>query len=171
MPIHPIVVHVPLVLAGLTPLVAGWLAWQTWRGKGSRRAWLVAFALQAVIVGSALVAIDTGGDEADVVRKVVPHGVIGAHAHAARQFTIGAGAVAAMLLAAVVFTDKKAAVAGGVAAAAAVFVVVLGLRAGHAGGKLVFQYDAGAAYVKVPGTGTTAGREPPPGAAAPAPVP
>lgn len=170
MPIHPIVVHIPLVLAGLTPIVAGWLAWQTWQGRGSRRAWFVAFALQAVIVGSALVAIDTGGDEAEVVRKVVPHGTIGEHAHEARQFTMAAGAVAAMLLAAVVFTDKKAAVAGAVAAAASLFVVLLGIRAGHAGGKLVFEYDAGAAYLKIPGTGTTAGREPPPGAPAPAPT-
>ena len=169
MPLHPIVVHIPLVLAGLTPVVAGWLAWQTWRGRGSRRAWLVAFTLQAVIVGSALVAIDTGGDEADVVRKVVPRGAIGAHAHDAKQFAIGAGAVGVMLLAAVAFTEKKAAVAGGVAAAAAVVVVLLGVRAGHEGGKLVYQYDAAAAYVKVPTAVPTAEGGPPPGAPAPAP--
>jgi uncharacterized membrane protein len=145
-PLHPLIVHVPLVLAGLVPIVAGFLAWQTWRGRGSRAQWLVAIALQAVIVIGALVAIDTGGDEAGTVHTVVPRDAIHEHAQAAHWFEYASFATLAVLVVAAALRERRAAIAGLVAAVIAAVMVATGIRAGHLGGKVVFEYDAPAAY-------------------------
>jgi hypothetical protein len=145
-PLHPLIVHIPLVLAGLVPIVAGFLAWQTWRGRGSRRQWLVALALQAVVVIGALVAVDTGGDEAGTVHTVVPREAIHAHAQAAHWFEDAAIATLVLIGVATALRDRKAAVAGIVATVVAAGMVAIGVQTGHLGGKIVFQYDAPAAY-------------------------
>ncbi|HTJ45372.1 MAG TPA: DUF2231 domain-containing protein [Kofleriaceae bacterium] len=146
MPLHPLIVHIPLVLAGLVPIVAAYLARETWLGRGSRRAWLVPLALQVVIVATVLIAIDTGGDEAGVVRAVVPRDAIHDHAGAAHWFEYATIATLAILAAAAWLRDRRAAIAGFVATAVALVTVVIGIRVGHLGGKLVFEHDAPAAY-------------------------
>ncbi len=146
MPLHPLIVHIPLVLCGLTPIVAGFLAWQTWRGRGSRRAWLVALALQLVIVGGVLIAIDTGGDEAGVVHSVVPRDAIHEHADAAHWFEYATALTLVLVIAATALRDRRSAIAGGAAAVIALVTVAIGIRVGHLGGKIVFECDAPAAY-------------------------
>ena len=147
MPLHPLIVHIPLVLAGLVPIVAGFLAWQAWRGRAGRKSWLVALALQAVIVIGALVAVDTGGDEAGTARKVVPREAIRDHAQAADWFEYATFATLVPLAAAALLREpKQAAIAGAVAAVLALVMVAIGIRVGHLGGKVVFEHDAPAAY-------------------------
>ena len=146
MPLHPLIVHIPLVLAGLVPIVAGFLAYQTQRGRGSRLQWMVALALQVAIVIGALIAIDTGGDEAGVVRSVVPRDAIHEHADAAHWFEYATFATLALIAAATFLRDKRSAIVGWVATAVAAVTVVIGIRVGHLGGKVVFEYDAPAAY-------------------------
>ena len=146
MPLHPLIVHIPLVLAGLVPFVAGFLAWQTGRGRGSRWAWAVALALEAAIVIGVLIAIDSGGDEAGVVRSVVPRDAIHEHADAAHWFEYATFATLALLIAATFLRDKLSAILGWIATAVALVTVAIGIRVGHLGGKVVFEYDAPAAY-------------------------
>lgn len=148
MPLHPLIVHVPLVLAGLTPIIAAYLAWQTWRGRDTRRGWLVAIALQVVIVAGAVIAIDTGGDEAGVVHTVVPREAIRDHAGSARWFEYASGATLALLAASAVLRDRRAAIAGGAATVVALATLAIGIRTGHLGGKIVFEHDAPSAYKK-----------------------
>ena len=154
MPLHPIVVHIPLVLAGLIPIVAGWLTWRTLRGASNRRAWAAALALQAVVLGGALVALRTGGQEEERVEERVPEAAIEVHEERAEAFTIGAGVVGALLLAAVALRGRGAAAAGAAATVAAAVVVLLGVRTGEAGGQLVYVHDAPAAYAQ-PGAATS----------------
>ena len=146
MPLHPLIVHIPLVLSGLVPIVAGFLAFQTQKGRGSRKQWLVALALQAAIVIGVLIAIDTGGDEAGVVRSVVPRDAIHDHADAAHWFEYATFATLALIAAATFLRDKRAAIVGWIAAVVALVTCVIGIRVGHLGGKVVFEYDAPAAY-------------------------
>jgi hypothetical protein len=142
MPLHPAIVHIPLVLCGLVPIVAGFLAWQAWRGRGSRRAWLVAIALQLVIVITAYVAADAGSDDAHVISGAVPRDAIHEHAQAAGWFEWANDATLALLVAAAALRDKRSAIAGFAATAAAAVTVAMAFRVGHLGGKIVFEHDA-----------------------------
>ncbi len=145
-PLHPVIVHVPLVLAGVVPFVVGWLTWRAFRGGASRRAWLVALALQAVVVGGALVALETGGDEEERVEQVVPEAAIEAHEARAELFTIGAGVAGLLIAGAVALRGRASGAAGAAATAASLVVVLLGVRTGSAGGELVYQHGAAAVY-------------------------
>jgi hypothetical protein len=145
MPLHPAIVHIPLVLCGLTPIVAAFLAWRTWRGHGDRRAWLVAIALQLVIVIGAYVAANAGSSDAHAIGGAVPRDAIHEHAQAAGWFEWAADATLALLVAAAALRDKRSAIAGFAAAAVATVTVAIAFRVGHLGGEIVFEHDAPAA--------------------------
>jgi len=145
MPLHPAIVHIPLVLCGLVPIVAGFLAWQTWRGRGSRRAWAVAIALEAVIVLAAYVAANAGSDDAHTIAGAIPRDAIHDHASAARWFEWANDATLALLVAAAALRDKRSAIAGFVATATAALTVAIAFRVGDLGGRIVFEHDAPAA--------------------------
>ena len=79
LPLHPALVHVPLGLAFVIPLVALALTVLVWRGVVSKKAWAMMVALQAVLVAGGVVAIKTGGAEEERVEDIV-HGK-GAYHH------------------------------------------------------------------------------------------
>ena len=147
MPLHPMLVHLPIALAVVMPLVSLGLlvAWR--RGALQRRAWFVAVALQAMLVGSGLAAIRSGESEEHRVEQVVAESAIEAHEEAAGAFVIGAGAVLALALGAGV--QRRETTARRIAAlsvAGTLGVLALGYRTGHAGGELVYRDGAAAAY-------------------------
>ncbi len=149
LPLHPAIVHFPLALAMLMPVVAAGLAWTIWTRRMGPRAWLSVVALQGLLAGSALVAINTGSSEEERVEQVVPERALHQHEESAEQFGWATGA--ALVLSALVLLARSRSVAGGVTVAAVVATVVmsaLALRVGHAGGELVYSHNAGAAYAR-----------------------
>jgi len=54
---HAVVVHIPIALGVLMPLVAGGLLLAWWRKWLPPRSWALAIVLQAVLVGSGVVAL------------------------------------------------------------------------------------------------------------------
>jgi hypothetical protein len=144
---HPKVVHLPMALAVLMPLVSAGLlaAWTT--GLLPRRAWVVAVALQAVLVGSGVAGLRSGEAEEERVERVVAETLIEAHEEAAEAFVWAAGAILVLQLAAAFLGGE--ALARGVAAAAVagtLVVLFLGYRTGEAGGRLVYEHGAASAY-------------------------
>lgn len=157
LPVHPMVVHVPMALGVLMPVVAGALALAWWRGWLPGRAWLVAVGLQAVLLVSGLVALRTGETDEDRVERVVAERLIEAHEEAAKVFVGGSAAVLALMVAAAALARKRS--GPGLAAIGALGTVVvlgLGYRTGHAGGSLVYQHGAGQAYGAGPGSAPAA---------------
>ena len=147
LPLHPALVHVPLGLAVLMPIFAGGFAWALWTGRIRPSGWLAVVALQALLVGAGLVAINTGGNEEDRVERVVAKGAISQHEEAAEQFVWAGGATLA--LTALVFVFRRPVAARALAAAAVVAtlgVAGLGYRVGQAGGRLVYEQGAASAY-------------------------
>lgn len=148
MPLHPALVHLPLALAMLLPLL-GLLAFVAmWRSPADRRGW-GAFTLSAALMaGSAFVALQTGEQEEDRVEVVVSHAALHAHEELAEQFL--ALSVALAIIAAIALAAHSKPVAGRPLAALAVLVsaaaLVQGLRTGHAGGELVYTHNAASAY-------------------------
>src|SRR5690606_12941441 len=85
-PLHPAMVHFPVAFAALAPFAAlaalvairaGWLP---------ARAWIAIVALQALLAGSAWLAIETGEEQEDRVEQVVPKRFIHEHEEAGERF-------------------------------------------------------------------------------------
>ena len=144
---HPKVVHIPLALGVLMPLIASGLALAWWRGWLPWRAWLVAVGLQAVLLVAGVVALRTGEAEKERVERIVSESLIEAHEEAAEVFVWGSGAVLAMMLAAAAFSQKRSGLPiAAVATVGTLVVLGLGYRTGQAGGSLVYEHGAAQAY-------------------------
>ena len=147
LPLHPALVHVPLGLAMLLPLLAAGFAWVIWTGRAHVHVWLTIVALQALLVGAGYVSIRTGEAEEDKVETVVQKSFIHEHEARADQFVWAASATLA--LAVLVLVVKKQSVAGSLIAVVVVATLVvagLAIRTGLAGGELVYVHGAASAY-------------------------
>jgi uncharacterized membrane protein len=147
LPLHPSIVHIPMALAILMPLIAGGILFAWARGSLNRRSWFIAVALQAILVGGALAAMNTGEADEERVEAVAPEAAIEAHEEAAEIFTWAAVAVLVVFAAAAVLPGERTRKLAAVAATLGTLVVFgLGIQVGHAGGELVYRHNAGAAH-------------------------
>ncbi len=147
LPLHPALVHIPLGLAFVIPVLAAGFGWAIWTGRLRLRAWLVVVALQAVLLGGGLLAISTGQREEERVEKVVPETALSRHESAAEQFVWLTGLT--LVPAGLVFLLRRRAATGMLTAASVagtLLVAGAAIRVGHAGGELVYVHNAGAAY-------------------------
>ena len=145
---HPKVVHVPIALGVLMPFVASAVLLAWWRGWLPHRAWLLALGLQAVLVGSGIVALRTGEAEEERVERVVAERFIEEHEEAAEAFVwTGGGVLALMALAAALAKGRLGLPIAAVATLATLVVFTLGYRTGQAGGSLVYAHGAASAYL------------------------
>lgn len=160
-PLHPILVHLPLTLAVLMPLVAFGLLLALWRQWLPRRTYLLAVILQALLVGGGMLAIRSGEADEERVERVVAEAAIETHGEAAEAFVWAAGiALALMILPLLLRKDPAVRLAMLTAAAATVIVLGLGYRAGKAGGELVYRHGAASAFVGSAGAADHSGRAP-----------
>ena len=165
LPLHPAIVHLPLGLAFIMPALALGFGWALWTARVRPRAWIAIVALQAVLLGAGLAAMNTGEKEEDRVEAAVPHAAIEQHEEYAEQFVWATGLTLGLM--ALVLVGRRTAVVRPLTIAAiagTLVVMALAVRVGHAGGKLVYVHNAGAAYA--PGWSASAG-----GDAVPAPSP
>lgn len=153
---HPKLVHIPMALGVLMPLIAGGVLLAWWRGWLPRRAWLLAVGLQAILLASGALAMRSGEAEEDRVERVVPERLIEEHEEAAEVFVWASGGVLALMLLAAALGSRKAGLPTAAAATLGTLLVLgLGYRTGQAGGSLVYQHGAAQAYV-AGATATTA---------------
>ena len=149
LPLHPLVVHIPMALAVLVPLVALAVLLSWWKGWLPQRAWWMVVALQAALVIGGFVALQTGENEEHAVESIVGEAPLETHEEAAELFEVtAAGVLVLMLAAGLIRREGARRAAAGVATAGTIAVAVLGAQVGHAGGKLVYQHGAANAYVK-----------------------
>lgn len=147
LPLHPAIVHLPVALALVLPLVAAGLWVALWKRWLPRKAWLVVAGLQALSVGGGLLALRTGEHEEERVEHRVPESALHQHERAAQTFVGASTALLALAAGLLLLRQDRAFLAGaGAAVLAAVPVAVLALHTGKAGGELVYVHNAGAAY-------------------------
>lgn len=153
LPLHPKLVHLPVALAVLMPLLSAvlWVAIvRSWLPL--RTAWL-AVGAQALLLLSGVAALRSGESDEERVESVVPESVIERHEEAAKAFVFASGAV--LLLTVVPFVLRQrprlAAHAIGGVTIASLVVLALGWRVGASGGELVYRHGAAQAFV---GSGT-----------------
>jgi uncharacterized membrane protein len=147
LPLHPAIVHLPLALAFVVPVLASAVAWASWRERIRPSAWMAIVALQAVLLGAGLVAMSSGEREEDRVERIVPEAALEQHEAYASQFVWATG-LTLVLAGLVVVSRRRAIVRSMMAATVAGSLIVAGAaaRTGHAGGRLVYVHNAGAAY-------------------------
>jgi uncharacterized membrane protein len=144
-PLHPAVVHFPIVLMVLLPLAAVGALWAISRGVRPAKAWAVPLAAAAALTASSWVAVETGEGEEEKVEQVVAESSLHGHEEAAERFLLLSGAVLA-LAAAGLLRGVPGGLARLGATAGALGLVVLGVRVGHSGGNLVYRDGAASAY-------------------------
>jgi len=154
LPLHPKIVHLPIALAILMPLITSGLLFAWWRDILPRRAWWGAVALQAILLASGVYAKHTGEEDEERVEDVVGEAALEAHEEAADAFVLG-GAVALLLtVAAGLLPRPRAAQAVALGATVATIAVLgLGYRVGEAGGRLVYQHGAASAFANAAAAG------------------
>jgi hypothetical protein len=144
---HPKLVHIPIALAVLMPLVAGGLLVAWWRNWLPSRVWIVAVALQTILLGSGILALRSGEVEEHRVERVVPAAALEAHEEAAELFVWASGGALAVMLTAALLRSRRAGLPIAAAGALATLAVLgLGHRTGRGGGSLVFAHGAAQAY-------------------------
>jgi uncharacterized membrane protein len=146
-PLHPAVVHFPVAIAALAPLAAlaafvairaGWLP---------ARSWVAIVALQALLAGSAWLAIETGEDQEERVERVVRESFIEEHEEAAERF-LAVTVVALVVSAAGLLRGSGGTVGRAATAAAGALALAAAVAVGHSGGELVYRHGAADAYVE-----------------------
>lgn len=148
-PLHPAVVHVPLGLAVVIPLLALWALVGSWRGNGASRWGVIAF-LQVLVVAVGFYAMSLGKQEEEHVERVVPEHAIEEHEEAGERF-VWSG-VAALVFSVVTMSTRHRATRWIAVAAVAAAVVTAGLGAltGKLGGELVYVHGAASVHAKAP---------------------
>ena len=146
LPLHPALVHVPIGLSVIMPLVFVGLLVALWRGKVTRRAFAAATALQSVVVLGGLLSFLTGSSDEERVESFVAEALIERHEQLAIFFVAIAAVVLVISAAAFLSPEKWTRRLGTLATVGSAAVLVVGLLVGHAGGQLVYQHGAASAY-------------------------
>jgi uncharacterized membrane protein len=145
-PLHPAVVHFPLVLAFLLPMFALGGLWAISRGARPMRGWALPFAFAAVLAASGWVALETGEAEEEKVEGVVAEAALEAHEEAAERFLVLSGLL--LVVAGVGLVGGTVGAAGRVlTAVGSLGVLVAAISVGGAGGDLVYHHGAAGPYV------------------------
>ncbi len=144
-PLHPAVVHFPVVLAVLLPVFAAGALFSIRRGTTPRRAWALPVGVALALALSAWAAVETGEAQDERVERVVAEQPLEAHEEAAELFLSLSGGLA-LLAAAGLVRGRVGGVARGLATAGAVALVAVAAQVGHSGGQLVYRHGAASAY-------------------------
>lgn len=144
-PLHPAVVHFPIVLAVLLPISAALGLWAIRRGTSPLRAWAIPAALALALAGSAWVALETGEAEEERVEAFVSEAAIHDHEEAAERFLLFSGVVALVAGLGLV-SGSVGAAARLVASAGTVVILIAAVQVGARGGELVYEHGAAQAY-------------------------
>jgi uncharacterized membrane protein len=146
-PLHPAIVHFPVVLAVLAPLTAlaalaairaGWLP---------ARAWLAVVLLHALLAGSAWLAVETGESQEEKVERVVRERFIESHEEAAERF-LAVVAVALVVSGGGLASGRLGGLGRVVTVVAGAAALASAVAVGHSGGELVYRHGAANAYVQ-----------------------
>lgn len=149
-PLHPAVVHFPIVLMTFLPLAAIGALLALGRGVPARRAWMVPVALAGLLTLSAWVAVQTGESGEEQAEDVVGERVLHTHEEAAERFLAMSGVVL-VLTAAGLLGGASGRAARAVGALATVGLFVAGYQVGHTGGRVAYGDGATAGVSQVTG--------------------
>lgn len=145
LPLHPIVVHFPIVLGSLLPFLAILLWWAIRKWLWTPKVWALVSAMALVYCLFAVTAVLLGEEDEEKVEKVISEKVIEEHEEAGEVIPWIAGTL--FLVSLVGFTvrySKQAKIAMIVLSLVAVVPLI---NAGHTGAELVYEHGASIAHL------------------------
>ncbi len=155
-PLHPALIHLPIVLAFLLPLAAIISLIMIQRRGKSRARWIGVVILNLALVGSAWLAVETGENEEEVVEEVVGEAALEEHEAAGNRLLFLS--VLALSIGLIGVAPGRVGVAGRMVATVATLAVLPAVYVvGHTGGELVYTHGAAAAYTVSDGGGSRDG--------------
>ena len=149
LPLHPIVVHFPIALAVLVPLLALGVLFALARCQWPEKAWHLVLAAQALLFVSSIVAMKSGEKDEGKVGKYVQAKNLHDHEEWGEKMPIVTGAVL-VLCALPLFLPRRRKLLLNIAVAASVLGAIPAILTGHSGGKLVYQDGATDAHRAIP---------------------
>lgn len=148
-PLHPKLVHLPLGIAVLLPLLLLALSIAIRKDWLPPRAYWLGALVALVGASSGWFALRAGEADEEVVEQVVAKSLIEAHEEAGEQFAIAATVGAALtVVAAALRLPRLSSAAQAAALLASIATLALGVRAGQLGGELVYRHGAAAAHTE-----------------------
>lgn len=154
-PLHPAIVHFPIVFMILLPIAALGALRAIRRGSPANRAWLFPVFTAIALAGSAWLALETGENDEERAEHAIGEQPLETHEQAAERFlTLSLGSLV-LISAGLVRGNlgRTARVAGSVAALG---LVIAGYQAGHTGGLIVYGDGTTPGLSRVAGTGDAA---------------
>lgn len=145
-PLHPAIVHFPVVFAVLLPLATIIALFLISRGGRFRRMWTLPALFAVGLAVASYAAVQTGEAQEDRVEAVVGDAPMHEHEEAAEQFLLFSLIVAGIALIGFARGNLGTS-ARWLATAGALALAYGGYRVGHTGGELVYQHGAASAYV------------------------
>ncbi len=146
MPLHPTIVHLPIVLTFLLPILILIFAWSIRAGKMSKELWLVLIGFQILVTGTGYLSLETGETDEEKVSAVVGKKIIHEHEESAEVF-VGTTVVALAASIAVWFLQpglqNKARF---IVALISLLPVFFAWRTGILGGEIVYKHGGGSAH-------------------------
>lgn len=149
MPLHPAIVHIPLGIAMVLPVIALGLFFLINRKWIPHKSWAFVIVLQTLIIGSAYVAMETGENEEDIVEKVVQKSEIHEHEENAELFFYLSLALLILSVPGMVKSDSIRNTSQLIFLAASLGILLMVYKTGHSGGELIFKHKAYEAYQKI----------------------
>lgn len=145
-PLHPAIVHFPIVLAVLLPISALATMWAIRRGASARKAWAITVAVAGALFLTSFAAVRTGDAEEDRVEEVVSEAALHEHEEAGERFLLLSGILGLVLVAGLA-SGAVGSAGRWLGTAGTAVLLVAAIDVGSAGGELVYEHGAGSAYV------------------------
>ncbi len=145
LPLHPIVVHFPIVLGALLPFLAILLWWAIKKWQWTPKVWALVSAVALVYCLFAVTAVQLGEEDEEKVEKVVSEKVIEEHEEAGELIPWIAGTLFLVSLGG--FTVRYSKQAKVATIVLSLIAVVPLIHAGHTGGELVYEHGASVAHL------------------------
>ena len=144
LPMHPKMVHVPMALCILMPMIAMLIWFGVRRSWFTPRVWLIAAVLQGATLAGGLAALNSGQDDGEKVEGYASEQALSTHESRAYWFLYVAGGN--LVLCGVTFLLQRdryrQQILGAVAIAGLFAGSYAGYRVGDAGGRLVYVGNA-----------------------------
>ncbi len=157
-PLHPAVVHFPIVLAVLLPLVVVGALVAIRMGSPLRRTWLIPVGLALALTASAWASVETGEAQEDRVERVVAESAMHTHEERAERFFVLSGALFAVIAGGMLGGTLGSA-SRLVGSVGAVLFLLPTFQVGASGGELVYEHGAASAYVTGGSADASAGND------------
>lgn len=148
LPLHPVLVHFPLVLGALLPAIIVMIRLGIRTKYFAEATWFLVPLALLVTLGSGYAAMRAGGQDEEIVERMVSEDAIEFHEERAKEFMYAAAGLFLISLVPLRLKSRQRAMVEMLVFAGSIGVMYLALQAGHTGGALVYQLDAPAAHIR-----------------------